>query len=132
MSVQGRKQADQERRRYFRLIPEVDVKCSIEGTDYVHVLGLGATGAGMRVLTNHELPGERPFGVHLAVGSDEALQLQGRLVWHEVEDFDFCVRHVSGIEFVDLAEADRSRLAALLPPPDQRREASPGSPEQAG
>lgn len=112
-----------DRRRYYRLSPESDVACTIEGMEVVHVVGLGAAGSGMRVITNHELPDDRPFEVTVATGSGPEISLQGRTVWKKAWDFDFCSRHVSGVEFLDLADEQREWLTALLPPPHERSEA---------
>lgn len=125
MSLEARGELDQdgERRRYYRLSPEADVACSIEGMEVVHLVGLGAGGTGMRAITNHELPADRAFDVTLATGSGPDLTLRGRTVWKKAWDFDFCSRHVSGVEFLDLTDEQRQRLVALLPPPDERAEA---------
>lgn len=114
---------ESERRRYFRLSPEAEVDCSVEGMKVVHVVGLGAGGNGMRLITDGELPGDRAFAVEVADGREEPLRLRARAVWREVHDFDFTSRHVAGVEFLDLGEAERDRLTALLPPPGERDEA---------
>ncbi len=117
-----RTQVEAERRRYYRLSPEADVSCTIEGMEVVHVVGLGATGAGMRLITNRELPGDRDFPVGLSTGPDHSLCLRARAVWRGVWDFEFCSRHVAGIEFLDLGDSERASLMALLPPPEERSE----------
>jgi hypothetical protein len=113
----------EERRRYYRISPQAEVTCRIEGMEVVHLVGLGANGAGMRLITDKELPSEGSFPVILATGSGPILTLKGRVAWRDTWDFDFCSRHVAGIEFVDLGEEERSHLTGLLPPPEERSEA---------
>ncbi len=113
----------EERRRYYRISPQAEVTCRIEGMDVVHLVGLGANGAGMRLITDKELPSEGEFLVTLATGDGQVLSLRGRVAWKGLWDFDFCSRHVAGIEFVALGGEERSRLAGLLPPPEERSEA---------
>jgi len=113
----------EERRRYYRISPQVEVTCQIEGMDVVHLVGLGANGAGMRLITDKELPSEGEFPVTMATGDGQVLSLRGRVAWKGVWNFDFCSRHVAGIEFIDLATEECSRLAGLLPPPEERSEA---------
>ncbi len=122
--MEKQEKPDAERRRYYRLSPEVEVDCAIEGMEVVHVVGLGATGAGMRLITNRELPADGDFRVCLATGDGSDLCLRARAVWRDVWDFEFCSRHVAGVEFQGLAEGDRARLVALLPPPEDRMEAT--------
>jgi len=89
----------EERRRYYRISPQAEVTCRIEGMEVVHLVGLGANGAG------------------------PTLTLKGRVAWRDTWDFDFCSRHVAGIEFVDLGAEERGHLTGLLPPPEERSEA---------
>lgn len=114
---------DGERRRYYRLSPEADVSCTIEGVDVVHLVGLGAGGNGMRVITDRELPEDRTFLVGVSAGTGPEVALRGRSVWKKAWDFDFCNRFVSGVEFVDLEAVHRDWLMSLLPPPEERSEA---------
>ncbi|MEW6280227.1 MAG: PilZ domain-containing protein [Candidatus Eremiobacterota bacterium] len=105
-----------ERRSYVRLGPDTDLRCQISGIEVVHVLGLSAGGTGMRVITDKPLPEKSAFGVSLELGEGlGSLRCQGRVVWQESRDFDFCNRHISGVAFDDLQDGDRRRLVSLLP-----------------
>ncbi len=126
--MEKRNRPDAERRRYYRLSPEVEVACAIEGMEVVHLVGLGATGAGMRLITNRELPMDRDFPICLSTGTGPDLCLRARAVWRDAWDFEFCSRHVAGVEFLDLGEAERASLVALLPPPEERAEAIDPAP----
>lgn len=118
------KLVEKDRRSHYRLSPEAEILCDIEGMGVVRVVGLGASGAGMRIWTDRELPAEGTFPVRLSTGGEGDLLLTARAVWQKDLDFGYCRRHTAGIEFLDLEDAARSRLAALLPPPDQRTEAT--------
>lgn len=115
----------EDRRRYYRLSPETELTCRIEGMEIVHLVGLGVNGAGMRLITDKELPTEGEFPVNLKTESGPTLSLKGRVVWKGGWDFDFCSRHVAGVEFVDLQAEERAHLAGLLPPPEERSEVPP-------
>lgn len=89
--------------------------------DVVHVVGLGAGGNGMRLITNRELP-DSEFSLLLDLGDDgAALSLKGRAVWHEEWNFEFVHRHVAGVELHGLTTEDAARIDAVI----QSREATP-------
>ncbi|HXE73742.1 MAG TPA: PilZ domain-containing protein [Candidatus Nitrosotenuis sp.] len=109
----GKKKVPQERRRYARISPDREIVCRIPGARVVHVLGVGVSGGGMRILTETQLTAPQ-FPVELDLGDGlPPLNLPARVVWQETQDFDFCNRYITGIEFADLDQAARRRLASL-------------------
>lgn len=103
-----------ERRRYIRLGTDQNVNCHISGVDFIHVVGLGADGTGMRVITNKELPaGEFPIQLEPEDG-DGVLQASAKVVWHESKDFEFTQRHFSGLALFNLDDSAKSRLNKML------------------
>ncbi|MCE7868811.1 PilZ domain-containing protein [bacterium CPR1] len=107
---------DPERRTYVRFGPDTDVRCRIPGMEVVHVVGLSAGGTGMRVITDKPLPTDEVFDMSLDLGDDQpTVRCAARVVWQESRNFDFCNRHISGVAFKDMPDAERDRLVALLP-----------------
>jgi hypothetical protein len=103
-----------DRRRDLRLTAENNIRCTITGTEVVHVIGLGSEGSGMRVLTNKELPdGELQISLQLDDGGP-SINLTGNVVWRESWDFDAFRRHISGLATHNLPEEAQARLSAVL------------------
>ena len=68
----------------------------------------------MRVMTDSLLPSGRRLSVRLCLPPQEALHLDGQVVWAKDQDFEFTRRHVSGIEFVNVAPDTARRLHASI------------------
>lgn len=116
----------EERRRYVRLAASDTVRCSVEGADVVHVVGLSSGCHGMRAITDHELPAEGDFAVELELDDEHpTISVRGHLVWQEAWDFGFCNRYVAGVEFLDIDDHSRSRLQALIPAKQDRQPLEP-------
>lgn len=104
-----------ERRRYLRVAADEGLDCGIDGVDVVHIVGIGAEGRGMRVITNEELPSEDELNLVLVRGDETLFKGQGKAVWHEAWDFEFCSRHVAGVELLGLSEEERLALVSKIP-----------------
>lgn len=88
-----------ERRKYKRVSPESDIEATIDGAGVVHVIGLGIGGTGMRVITDKPLP---PGAFHINLDLKKGippLRILGKVAWKDEEDFGYCKRHFSGVEF---------------------------------
>lgn len=115
-------QDPKDRRRYVRLATDDAVRCSIEGAEVVHVVGLSSGGNGMRVIVDRELPDTSEFAVTMDIDdSQPTIQARGRVVWQEAWDFGFCNRFVAGVEFVRIDDSARERLVGLIPEKKDRQ-----------
>ena len=106
--------ADQDRRRYLRVAADEGLECDVTGMGVVHIVGVGAEGNGMRIITNKELP-DGELEMSLARDGKEIFKGKGKAVWRETWDFEFCSRHVAGIELLGLSEDDRKTLVSQIP-----------------
>jgi len=76
-------------------------------TDVGRVVNLSASG--MRVVTRHSLKGRIGESIEVSLGETGAI-VKGQIVWARRTGFR---KHVAGIRFIELADADRSRLTRL-------------------
>lgn len=107
--------SERERRRYLRVAADEGLECEIGGVGIVHIVGISAEGRGMRVITNKELPSEQELHVVLSRDGAELFNGAAKAVWQEAWDFEFCSRHVSGVELLGLSEEDRQALVSKIP-----------------
>ncbi len=112
MAVNGE---EKERRRYLRVAADEGLDCDIEGADVVHIVGVSSEGRGMRVITNCELPAEVELDLKLVWEKEELFAGKAKAVWQETWDFEFCSRHVAGIELLGLSDEERQALVGRLP-----------------
>lgn len=105
----------EERRRYLRVAADEGLECDIAGMGVVHIVGIGAEGRGMRVITNEELPSGQELDVCLARDGEKLFEGKAKAVWHETWDFEFCSRHVAGVEIMGLSEDERQALVSKIP-----------------
>jgi hypothetical protein len=106
---------DRERRRYLRVAADEGLECDIKGVGIVHIVGIGADGRGMRIITNEELPRGDELDVTLSREGKDLFKGQAKTVWQEAWDFEFCSRHVSGVELLGLSDSDREILVSAIP-----------------
>lgn len=109
------KTSERERRRYLRVAADEGLECDIAGVGIVHIVGISAEGRGMRVITNKELPTEDELTVVLSRGGAELFNGSAKAVWQETWDFEFCSRHVAGVELLGLSEEERQALVSKIP-----------------
>jgi len=103
-----------ERRKYTRLTTDHNIHCQIAGIDFVHVVGFGSGGSGMRVITNKELPDDE-FDLVLDLQDEKpAIQAQARAVWQESWNFEIFHRHAAGITLSGLQAEDSERIDAVI------------------
>lgn len=108
-------QSDKDRRRYLRVSADEGLECGIEGVGVVHIVGVSREGNGMRVITDKELPAGGDLSLKLVRNGVELFNGMAKSVWQESWDFEFCSRHVAGIELLGLSEAERDALVSQLP-----------------
>ena len=106
---------DKDRRRYLRVAADEGLDCAIEGVGVVHIVGVSSDGRGMRVITDKELATDVDLDCQLDHGGAELFKGKAKAVWQETWDFEFCSRHVSGIELQGLNDDERSVLVGRLP-----------------
>lgn len=106
---------ERERRRYLRVAADEGLDCDIEGVGVVHIVGIGADGRGMRVITNKELPSDAELKVALRRTGAILFEGMAKAVWHETWDFEFCSRHVAGVELLGLNDEERQALVSKIP-----------------
>ena len=112
-----------ERRRYLRVAADEGMDCDITGMGVVHIVGIGAEGRGMRVFTNAEIPSGEELDVCLTHSGEKLFEGKAKAVWHETWDFEFCSRHVAGVELLGLNEEQRKVLVSKIP---TEKEPQPG------
>lgn len=69
----------------------------------------------MRVITDKELPAGGELALKLARDGTELFNGKAKSVWQESWDFEFCSRHVAGIELLGLSSEEREALISKLP-----------------
>ena len=107
--------AERERRRYLRVAVDEGLECDIADVGVVHIVGISADGRGMRIITNKELPADQEMDLALSRDGLIIFKGQAKAVWREAWDFEFCSRHVSGVELVGLSDEDRTILVGKIP-----------------
>lgn len=107
--------SERERRRYLRVAADEGLECDIAGAGIVHIVGISAEGRGMRVITNKELPTDEELTVVLSRDGAELFNGGAKAVWQETWDFEFCSRHVAGVELLGLSEEERQTLVSKIP-----------------
>ena len=106
---------ERERRRYLRVAADEGLECEIAGAGVVHIVGIGAQGLGMRIITNQELPAGDELDVTLSRDGAELFKGKAKTVWQETWDFEFCARHVSGVVLLGLSDEERKALVSKIP-----------------
>lgn len=106
---------DKDRRRYLRVSADEGLECGIEGVGVVHIVGVSREGRGMRVITDKELPAKEELPLKLERSGAELFNGKAKTVWQESWDFEFCSRHVAGIELLGLSDQEREALVSKLP-----------------
>ncbi len=106
---------DKERRRYLRIAADEGLDCDLEGVGVVHIVGISSEGGGMRVITDKELQTGVELDCSLIRDGNDLFRGKVKAVWAESWDFEFCSRHVAGIELLGLDQAGREALVAGLP-----------------
>lgn len=106
---------DKERRRYLRIAADEGLDCDLEGVGVVHIVGISSEGGGMRVITDKELQTGVELDCSLIRDGKDLFRGKVKAVWVESWDFEFCSRHVAGIELLGLDRAGREALVAGLP-----------------
>jgi len=106
---------ERERRRYLRVAADEGLECEIAGAGVVHIVGIGAQGLGMRIITNQELPAGDELDVTLSRDGAELFKGKAKTVWQETWDFEFCARHVSGVVLLGLSDEARKALVSKIP-----------------
>lgn len=109
------KTSNSERRRYLRVAADEGLECDISGMGVVHIVGMGAEGGGMRVITNNEIPAGEELELTLSRGGAQLFAGKAKAVWHETWDFEFCSRHVAGVELLGLSDDERAALVSKIP-----------------
>ena len=106
---------EKDRRRYLRIAADEGLDCDIEGVGVVHIVGISSEGRGMRVITDKELATDVDLDCRLVRNGAELFSGKAKAVWQESWDFEFCSRHVSGIELQGLNDEERAALVGSLP-----------------
>ena len=109
------KTGELERRRYLRVAADEGLECDISGMGVVHIVGVSSEGRGMRVITNKEIPAGEELPLTLSRDGQELCSGKAKAVWHETWDFEFCSRHVAGVELLGLSEEERAALISKIP-----------------
>lgn len=112
MSNQG---DEKDRRRYLRIAADEGLDCDLEGVGVVHIVGISSEGRGMRVITDKELATDVELDCRLVRDGRELFSGKAKAVWQESWDFEFCSRHVAGIELQGLSDEERAALVGSLP-----------------
>ena len=107
--------SEKDRRRYLRVAADDGLECAIEGVGIVHIVGISSEGRGMRVITDKELPSDKELGLKLALNEDLLFDGKAKCVWHEAWDFEFCSRHIGGLEILGLSDEERKALVKAIP-----------------
>jgi len=106
---------DRERRRYLRVAADEGLECDIASVGVVHIVGVSARGQGMRIITNKELPRDSELDISLSREGSELFKGKAKAVWQETWDFEFCSRHVVGVELLNLSDDERAALVSKIP-----------------
>lgn len=106
---------EQDRRRYLRVAADEGLDCEIADAGVVHIVGVGAEGRGMRIITNQELPKGVELDVTLSRDGSELFNGKAKAVWAETWDFEFCSRYVAGVELLGLNDEERAALVSKIP-----------------
>ena len=104
-----------ERRRYLRVAADEGLDCDISNMGVVHIVGMSAEGRGMRLITNEEWPSDVELDMTLSRDGEQLFKGKGKAVWQEAWDFEFCSRHVAGVELLGLSDEDRKILVSKIP-----------------
>lgn len=115
MPFMSEQSVDRDRRRYLRVAADEGLECGIEGVGVVHIVGLGAEGRGMRIITNKELPDHGELSIKLTRDGKILFEGKAKSVWQETWDFEFCSRYVTGVELLGQSEAERQALISQVP-----------------
>lgn len=107
--------SEKDRRRYLRVAADDGLECAIGGAGIVHIVGISSEGRGMRVITDKELPSDRELELKLAHNDSLLFDGKAKCVWHEAWDFEFCSRHVGGLEILGLSDEERKTLVEAIP-----------------
>lgn len=106
---------ERDRRRYLRVAADENLECDIADVGVVHIVGIGSKGNGIRVITNTELPTDSELDVALTWQEESLFKGKAKAVWQETWDFEFCSRHVAGIELLGQTAEERKALVERLP-----------------
>jgi hypothetical protein len=106
---------EKDRRRYLRIAADEGLDCALEGSGVVHIVGISSEGRGMRVITDRELSTGVELDCRLTRDGKDLFTGKAKAVWAESWDFEFCSRHVAGIELLGLNDAERAVLVGSLP-----------------